>query len=135
MSRTSLLLKLVITLAVLVSVTVIVRIWGVAFTDDIVMAKLLSSYFISGIMASFAVIILVDYSGNKTKKLLVSLFILGELLGLLALVQIWAQLFEWWTFARVAGSLAVAILLAGFIMAAIEDFDEDKDLKKKNYLD
>ena|SRR3989339_2018564 len=135
MSRARLLLTIVLVLAVLAGGTIIARIWGLAFTDDVTMVKLLASYVVGALMASFAVIVLVDYQGSKTRKLLLGLFVLAELLGLFTLFQIWIQVFEWGTFAKIAGSMLVAILLAGFAMAAIEDFDEDRDLKKKNYLD
>ncbi len=135
MSRTRLLLATVIVLALLAGGTVIARIWGVAFADDITTAKLLISYLVAGLMAAFGVIILVDYQGHRMKRLLMTMLVLAEFLGLLTLLQIWGEPVEWWTFAKLAGSIIVAGALIGFIMAAIEDFDEDKDLKKKNYLD
>jgi hypothetical protein len=42
---------------------------------------------------------------------------------------------DWWTFGKLAGTIIVAGGLIAFIMAAIEDLDEDKDLRKQNYLD
>lgn len=135
MTRTRLLMFTVLALAVLTAVTVIARIWGVAFTDDVTMMKLLGSYLAGGIMASFAVMVLVDYQSHRMKRLLLTLLVLGEALGALVLTQIWLKVFVWLTFAKVAGSLLVVGILTGFVMAAIDDLDEDRDLKKKNYLD
>ncbi len=135
MKRSRLLLQTVLVLAFLSAATIIARIWGIAFTDDVTMFKLLGSYLIAGVMAAFAVMVLVDYQDHKMKRLLLTLLLVGECLGFLVLIQIWLKIFIWVTFAKIAGSLVIAGILIGFIMAAIEDFDEDKDLKKKNYLD
>jgi glucan phosphoethanolaminetransferase (alkaline phosphatase superfamily) len=135
MSKTRQLMLIVIALAALTALTVLARIWGIAFTDDITMAKLIASYVTGAIMATFGVIVLVDYSGHKMKRLLVVLMILVETLGVMFLLQMWTTFLDWWTFAKTGGSIAVIGGLIAFVMAAIEDFDEDKDLKKKNYLD
>ena len=86
-------------------------------------------------MAAFAVMILYDFDGHKMKKLLTTLLILAEGLGALVLLQLWGQIMDWWTFTKVAGTVIVVGGVVAFIMAAVEDFDEDKDLKKRNFLD
>ncbi len=135
MNRIQMLSSLIITLIVLSATVIIARMWGVAFVDDYVLAKTLGSFFVAGFMAAFAVMILYDFDGHKMKKLLTTLLILAEGLGALVLLQLWAHIMDWWTFTKVAGTVIVIGGVVAFIMAAVEDLDEDKDLKKRNFLD
>lgn len=63
---------------------------------------------------------------------LIGLVLLG---ALVVILQIWGVSFGPDVFMKVLGTIAVLIVLVGFLMVVKIDFGENKRLKDQNYLD
>ncbi len=66
-------------------------------------------------------------------KLISGLVILG---GILIVFQIWGiDIINWYIFLRAMGTLAVIIVILGFLLVVKTDFGEHKKMTDENYLD
>ena len=72
-----------------------------------------------------------------TMHRLIVAFIVGlAVLGAaLLILQIWGVLFDPSFFMKLLGTIAVLIVLAGFLLVVRSDFSEHKRLKDQNYID
>ncbi|MEM6812320.1 MAG: hypothetical protein AAF549_07615 [Pseudomonadota bacterium] len=55
--------------------------------------------------------------------------------AVVSIIQLWVPLFEWHVYLKIIGTLGIIFLLVGLMMAIKSDFQTNKDLKDKNYLD
>ncbi len=65
-------------------------------------------------------------------RLIVGCVLLGAVLTIL---QIWTSFIMWDDFVKIASTLGIIIVVAGFVLVAKSDFSEHKKMKDENYLD
>lgn len=69
-------------------------------------------------------------------KILMRVIIGCVLLGaLLTILQIWTDFIVWDAFIKIAATLGIVIIVAGFVLGAKYDFSEHKKMRDENYLD
>lgn len=55
--------------------------------------------------------------------------------ALLTILQMWTMMFDWSAFIKILGTLAIILVVAGFLLVVKSDFGEQKKLKDENYID
>ena len=55
--------------------------------------------------------------------------------ALLTILQMWTMMFDWSAFIKILGTLAIVLVVAGFLLVVKSDFGDHKKLKDENYID
>lgn len=128
------LLGTLLTVAGVAAILGIAQIWF-DFLEWDAFIKAMVTILIVGTISGFLIAVDYDIPASKQKFLLFSTVLMSLILGALTIIQMWWVVMEWFTFAKIFGTILILFLLVSFIVAIKEDFGTSKKLKDENYLD
>lgn len=106
---------------------------------DLFSSFLLKAILSCGVIAALSAVLLVMTFANQedklTKKMAFVIGVSSALLSIILIGQIWFSIFEGILLGKLAATLIVISMLAGFVLSVWDDFFESKRLKDENYLD
>lgn len=133
--RGRVIMAIIIVCAVAAAILTLLKLWAVPM-DTVIFGKSLATIGILGIMAGFIGAVDIDLVGTgKRRWMLLALMALAVICGGMWIAQMWWQVMDWATFAKIKITILVLVVLDGFLLAVSEDLGTANKLKDEKYLD
>jgi hypothetical protein len=117
-----------------IAIVGLLNIWDVGISGTVSYKLIASAVVLSG-LSGFLYTLTYNHDKKLVKKLGMITGIAAVALSTIILGQIWFDLFQNIIFGKLAFTLLIIGLLAGFGIAMSDDFFENKKMKDENYLD
>lgn len=133
MIRTSPLLAILVSLAVITAGLTVLQLWFDYFLWD-TFVKIVISLSLIGTMAAFLTAVDYDMPASKSRRLLGAAIFIAVALVILVLAQLWWPLMSSDIFSKVGITGVVLLGVVSFVIAAKEDFSSEKNLKEDKFV-
>lgn len=133
--RGHILVGIIIACGVVAAVLGLVQMWASPF-GEVALVKTFITIGILGIMAGFVGAVDTDMMpAGRRRMMLFALMGMAVFAGGLCIAQMWWMVMEWTAFVKTLITIAVLIVLDGFIMAVWEDIGTTNKLKDDKFID